>query len=88
MISNESRNQMKEAWINAVSIESYEGDISDLEEAGRQQSKVQKEKEYIFYRDKNDNFWYRAEFLTDHGRLSEYEYIFGKKPKRRRNKTS
>lgn len=79
---------MKEAWDNARSIESFEGDMSDLEEVGRQQSSVQQNKEFVLYKDKTGEFWYRVEFLTDSGRLSEYEYIFGKKPKRRRKKTS
>lgn len=79
---------MKEAWTNAASVESYDGDVSDLEEVGRRQSQTQVEKEFIFYRDKNGNYWYRVEFLTDTGRLSEYERIFGRKQKKRRKKTS
>lgn len=79
---------MKEAWDNARSIESFEGDWSDLEEVGRQQSLVRQDKEYVLYQDNTGEFWYRVEFLTDSGRLSEYKYIFGKKPKRRRKKTS
>lgn len=93
MISNESRRRneehgMKNAWNDAFSIESYEGDMGDLEEVGRQQSRIQKDKEFVFYKDKNGAFWYRVEFLTDHGRISEYEHIFGKKPEKRRRKTS
>lgn len=79
---------MKEAWDNARSMESFEGDMSDLEEVGRQQSRVLQNKEYVLYKDKTGGFWYQVEFLTDSGRLSEYEYIFGKKPKKRRKKTS
>ena len=79
---------MKEAWDNARSIESFEGDTSDLEEVGRQQSRIQQDKDYVLYKDRTGGFWYRVEFQTDSGRLSEYEYIFGKKPKRRRKKTS
>ena len=79
---------MKEAWSNARSIESYDGDRSDLEEVGRQQSRIQREKEYVLYRDKASNYWYSVGFLTDSGRLSEYEYIFGHLPKKRRKKTS
>ena len=82
------REELREAWDNARSIESYEGEFEELEEIGRQQSRINPEKEYIFYRDKASNYWYSVEFLTDHGRLSEYEYIFGHKPKRRRRKTS
>lgn len=74
---------MTSIWNNAASLESYGGDIGDLEEVGRMTSEVQKEKEYIFYRDKNGNHWYKVEFIIDRGRLSEYEYIFGRKPKRK-----
>ncbi len=79
---------MKEAWENAWSIEGYEGDRNDLKEVGRKTSRITPEKEYIFYRDKASNYWYRVEFLTDSGRLSEYEYIFGHRPGKRRKKTS
>ena len=79
---------MKEAWNNASSIESYDGEMSDLEEVVRQQSQVREDKEFILLRDKNGNFWYRVEFQTDDNRLSEYEYIFGHKPRKRRKKTS
>ena len=79
---------MKEVWNSAQSIESYDGDMSDLEEVGRQQSRIQKGKEYVFYRDKANKYWYSVEFLTDSGRFSEYEYIFGQKPRKRRRKTS
>lgn len=79
---------MKEAWDSASSIESYDGEMSDLEEVGRQQSQVREDKEFILLRDKNGNFWYRVEFQTERGRLSEYEYIFGHKPRKRRKKTS
>lgn len=75
---------MKEAWVNAESIESYTGYMSDLEEDGRQQSQACMEKEFIFYCDPNGNYWYRVEFQKGNIRLSEYEYIFGKKPKKRR----
>lgn len=77
---------MKEAWNNACSIESFDGEWAGLEEAGRKQSRMNPNKEYILYRDKGGNFWYRVEFLTDHGRNSEYEYIFGKREKKRRKK--
>lgn len=79
---------MKEAWDNARSIESFDGDMNNLEEVGRQQSKVQTDKEYILYKDSTGAFWYRVEFCTDYGSITEYEYIFGKKPKRGRKKTS
>ena len=62
--------------------------MNDLEEVGRQQSHIQQDKDYVLYKDRTGGFWYRVEFQTDYGRLSEYEYIFGKKPKRRRKKTS
>ena len=75
---------MKEAWDNARSMESFDGDGSNLEEVGRQKSRVSQEKEYILYRDSTGGFWYRVEFLTDSGKISEYEYIFGKKLNRRR----
>jgi len=77
---------MKEAWDNAQSIESFEGDWSDLEEIGRKKSIVQPDKDYLFFRDKAGNFWYRTEYQTDKGRMSEYEYIFGKKEKRKPRK--
>ena len=76
---------MKEAWSNAESIESYDGISGDLEKVGRQQSRACIEKEFVFYRDQNGNYWYRVEFRKGNTRLSEYEYIFGKKPKKRRN---
>ena len=79
---------MKDAWANAASVESYEGDIGDLEEIERKTDRTHKEKEFVLYKDKEGRFWYRTEFLTDHGRISEYEYIFGKKTKKRRKKTS
>lgn len=79
---------MKENWDNAWSIESYTGESSDLTEVGRQQSQAQIGKEYIFYRDKSGNIWYRTEYRTPDGNISEYEYIFGHKPKKRKKKTS
>ena len=81
------REELREAWDNARSTESYEGEFEELEEIGRQQS-MTPDKEYILYRDKASKYWYRTEYLTERGRLSEYEYIFGHKPKRRRRKTS
>lgn len=77
---------LKEAWENARSIDSYEGEFGELEEVGRVTKTP--DKEYILFRDKTSKYWYRTEYLTDSGRLSEYEYIFGKEAPRRRKKTS
>lgn len=74
---------MKKLWDDAVSIESFSGDLSDLEEVAQMMSGGRADRVYIFYRDKNGGVWYRTEFVTDSGRLSEYEYIFGKPEKRR-----
>lgn len=74
---------MKEAWDNARSIESYDGDRSDLEEIGGQESALNPDKYYILYRDKQGNYWYRTEYWTDSGPLTEFEYIFGHKPRKR-----
>ena len=77
---------MVNAWEAAQSIESFDGDMADLEEVGRKQSAVQPDKDYIFFWDKTGNYWYRTEYQTDRGRMTEYEYIFGKKEKRRHKK--
>ena len=82
-VINDGLNEvLKEAWDNARSIESYDIDVKSLEEVGRV-SKTP-EKEYILYRDKASKYWYRTEYLTNSGRISEYEHVFGKKPPRRR----
>lgn len=74
---------MKRLWDNAVSIESYTGDRSDLEEIGQMMSGVRADRAYIFYRSMDGKIWYRTEFITDNERQTEYEHIFGKPEKRR-----
>lgn len=74
---------MKKLWNDAVSIESFSGDLSDLEEVAQVMSGVGADRAYVFYRDKEGRVWYRTEFITDNGRQTEYEHIFGKPEKRR-----
>ena len=78
--------EVNQAWEHAWSIENCPESISDLEEVGQRIGRQQDNRVYILYKDKSGRYWYKVEFLTDRGRISEYEYIFGKKAKRKYKK--
>lgn len=40
---------------------------------------------YDLYEDTGNSYWYSLRFITDHGIVSEYEYIFGH-PERKQEK--
>lgn len=77
-----ANDELKVAFENAFSLK---GDTSGLKYIGTIQkgNRVQS-----FYKDDSGNYWYETKFKTDHGIISEEEYIFGKKlTKRHRGNT-
>lgn len=72
--------QLKEAWDRAFSIESMPEERI-AEKLGRIQSG---KRIYEFYQDNEGDYWFKNFFETEEGVISEHEYIFGKKHRRRR----
>ena len=68
-------------WIlrNAMSIESKPIENGPVETIGEKRSG---NRVYVFYRDAKSCYWYENKFETQSGRISEFEYIFGRKTKR------
>lgn len=69
----DANEELKVAFKNAFSLK---GDTSGLKYIGTMQrgNRVQS-----FYKDDEGNYWYETKFKTDHGIISDEEFVFGKK---------
>lgn len=74
------REELYDAWRMASSIESMTEDTEQLEEVG---TIVRGNREFVFYKSPDGNYWYRTRIKCRSGFVSEYEEVFGKTEKKR-----
>ena len=71
--------EIKAAWSQARSIES-KSEWSQVEKIGAVECG---QKQFVFYKDENGEYWYKTMFKQAEEWVSEFEHIFGKTRKGR-----
>lgn len=82
-----TQEELEEKLKTAYNIESRAGHKKDHLSITMVGTVKRENRLYDLYQDSGNSFWYSLRFITDHGIVSEFEYIFGypeRKPERKR----